>query len=183
MSFVPGFGDEKNEHVKLDLSIVKEVPRCCLIKVTGQIDTWNSTFFQRQCELCCSFGYPNIIFDMSSLNYVSSTGIGAFTFLLKSAQQAKGDIVLIHIQQRVFEVFQLLGFEQFFTIPANYDEAIGHFLPKEDAEFIDSPKIFPKVFTCPFCKKNLKAPREGRYRCSGCRGIIRVTPLGEVFVG
>lgn len=181
--FIPGFGEETNEHVKLILSKVDTVPNCCLIKAVGQIDTWNSTYFQRQCELCISFGYPNIIFDLSGLNYVSSTGIGAFTFLLKSAKNSKGDLVLLHIQQKVFEVFQLLGFNQFFTIPSNMDEAIGHFLPKEDAELIDeAPKVFPKIFSCPFCRKNLKAAKEGRYRCSNCRSIIRITPLGDVQI-
>lgn len=180
---VPGFGEERNEHVRLVLSKVDAVPNCCLIRAVGQIDTSNSTYFQRQCELCISFGFPNIIFDLGGLNYVSSTGIGAFTFLLKSAKDKKGDLVLLHIQQKVFEVFQLLGFNQFFTIPANMDEAISHFLPKEEAEFVDETPIFPKVFSCPFCRKTLKAAKEGRYRCSSCRSIIRLTPLGEVLIG
>ena len=68
-----------------------------------------------------------LIFNCGGLNYVSSTGIGSFTAFLKAVKPRGGDIVLLEIQPKVYEVFQLLGFSQFFNIKDNLEEATAFF--------------------------------------------------------
>ena len=71
--------------------------------------------------------FIKLIFHCSGLNYVSSTGIGSFTAFLKAVKPRGGDLVLLEIQPKVYEVFQLLGFSQFFNIKENLDEAVSFF--------------------------------------------------------
>ena len=90
-----------------------------------------------------------------------------------------GDIVLLEIQPKVYEVFQLLGFSQFFNIKDSMQEASMFF--KQGAPVADS--IFPKIFSCPVCSKRLKATKSGRFRCSECKSILAINPQGQVFLG
>lgn len=178
-NLVPGFNDEKDDSLKISLEKVEDVDNCVNIFLNGYIDTYNSSFFQKRIAKVVESGFVNLIFNCSSLNYVSSTGIGSFTAFLKMVKPKGGDIVLLEIQPKVYEVFQLLGFSQFFNIKDTTADAISFF--KQGAPVVDS--VFPKVFSCPVCSKRLKATRSGRFRCSECKSILAIDPQGQVFLG
>lgn len=176
---VPGFDDERDDSLKIQLEKVEEVDSCVTINLNGYIDTYNSVYFQKQIGKVVTAGFANLIFNCSSLNYVSSTGIGSFTAFLKLVKPKGGDVVLLNIQPKVYEVFQLLGFSQFFNIKESYEEATQFF--KNGAPVTSS--IFPKVFNCPVCSRRLKATKSGRFRCSDCKSILAIDQQGHVFLG
>ncbi|MBN2547081.1 MAG: anti-sigma factor antagonist [Spirochaetes bacterium] len=151
-----------------------------ILNLKGFLDTYNSADFQREVNKLIEGGYIKILFNCSELNYVSSTGIGAFTSFLKTVKMKKGDLVLSFLQPKVFEVFQLLGFSKFFNITNSLDEAKQIFSGQKTEEV---RTVFPKIFKCPICKKNLKASKSGRFRCSECKTILNVDNDGHVFLG
>ncbi len=151
-----------------------------ILNLKGFLDTYNSADFQREVNKLIESGYIKILFNCSELNYVSSTGIGAFTSFLKTVKMKKGDLVLSFLQPKVFEVFQLLGFSKFFNITNSLDEAKQIFSGQKTEEV---RTVFPKIFKCPICKKNLKASKSGRFRCSECKTILNVDNDGHVFLG
>jgi len=177
---VAGFDDEKDESLKIKLERVPEAPRCLLLNLTGYIDTYNSNFFQKRVQKAIESGYVRLIFQCGSLNYVSSTGIGSFTTFLKAVKPQGGDLVLLEIQPKVYEVFQLLGFSQFFNIKENMTESIQFFNSDQPRE---KPSVFPKVVSCPICYKKLKAVKPGRFRCSECKSILAIDEAGQVLLG
>jgi anti-sigma B factor antagonist len=139
--------------------------------LTGYLDTYNSPEFQMHVNQLIDSGINRIIFNCNGLNYISSTGIGAFTAFLKNLKQKKGDMVFFGLQNKVLDVFQLLGLEGTGTgAPAGGPAA---------AE-AGSASLFPLIFECPHCAKKLKASKPGKYRCSGCRGIIKIDEQGTV---
>ena len=174
------FDNEKDESLKIKLQKVPSVGGCLVLALSGYIDTYNSNFFQRQVQRAIEEGFIRLIFDCSDLNYVSSTGIGSFTAFLKAVKPQGGDVVLLEIQPKVYEVFQLLGFSQFFNIQGTLDSAIGFF--NGDVKEQDS-EIFPKTFPCPLCSKKLKAVKPGRFRCSECKSILAIDDEGVVSLG
>lgn len=176
---VPGFNEEKDDSLRITLERPEESSACIILYLNGYIDTYNSAFFQKRVQTVVEAGYSNLIFNCAALNYVSSTGIGSFTAFLKLVKPKDGDIVLLDIQPKVYEVFQLLGFSQFFNIKDNLSDAIAFF--RQD--FADDSEIFPKVFACPVCAKKLKAVKPGRFRCSECKSILAIDSKGEVSVG
>jgi anti-sigma B factor antagonist len=178
-NLVPGFNDEKDDSLKISLEKVDDVLNGLCIYLNGYIDTYNSNFFQKKIQKVVETGFINLIFNCSSLNYVSSTGIGSFTAFLKMVKPKGGDIVLLEIQPKVYEVFQLLGFSQFFNIKDTTEEAVLFF--KNGAPV--SSSIFPKVFACPVCTKRLRATRSGRFRCSECKSILAIDAQGNVSLG
>jgi anti-anti-sigma factor len=176
---VPGFDDEKDESLKIQLQKVDGVDGCLILYLNGYIDTYNSNYFQKRVAKAIEKGFIKLIFQCSGLNYVSSTGIGSFTAFLKSVKPRGGDLVLLEIQPKVYEVFQLLGFSQFFNIRENLDESVNYF----HAGTAESVSLFPKVFACPICSKKLKALKPGRFRCSECKTILAIDNGGQVFLG
>ena len=178
-NLVPGFNDEKDDSLKINLEKLNEVDNGLVVYLNGYIDTYNSSFFQKKISKVVDAGFVNIIFNCASLNYVSSTGIGSFTAFLKMIKPKGGDIVLLEIQPKVYEVFQLLGFSQFFNIKDSMGDAIQFF--HQGAPVTDS--LFPKIFSCPVCSKKLKALRDGRFRCSECKSILAIDQQGQVFLG
>ncbi len=177
---VPGFDDEKDDSLKIRLQKVDSVEGCLVLYLTGYIDTYNSNFFQKRVTRAIDAGFIKPIFSCAGLNYVSSTGIGSFTAFLKSVKPRGGDLVLLEIQPKVYEVFQLLGFSQFFNIKDNLNDAVDFFNQKGQS---GSSDIFPKIFQCPICSKRLKATRSGRFRCSECKTILAIDAAGQVFLG
>lgn len=179
--FVPGFDDDRDDSLKITLDSLDGIQSGILVNLSGYIDTYNSVYFQKQINKVISAGFANIVFACSALNYVSSTGIGSFTSFLKLVKPKGGDIVLMNIQPKVFEVFQLLGFSQFFTIKNNMTDAIASFNKSSDSS--DHLSVFPKAVSCPVCSRKLKATKSGRFRCSDCKSIIAIDQTGHVFLG
>lgn len=177
---VPGFDEEKDDSLKIRLQKVDQVEGCLILYLTGYIDTYNSNFFQKRVTKAIESNYIRLIFNCGGLNYVSSTGIGSFTAFLKAVKPRGGDLVLLEIQPKVYEVFQLLGFSQFFNIKDNAEEAVDYFVKGGQT---GSTNIFPKIFKCPICSKKLKATRAGRFRCSECKTILAIDNSGQVFLG
>ncbi len=177
---VPGFNEEKDDSLRITLERPEENPSCIVLYLNGYIDTYNSAFFLKRGAKVVEAGYINLILNCAALNYVSSTGIGSFTAFLKMVKPKGGDVVLLDIQPKVYEVFQLLGFSQFFNIKGSADEAIAYF---NNGGTTSSSSVFPLVISCLVCNKKLRATKSGRFRCSGCRSILAINENGEVSLG
>lgn len=177
---VPGFDEEKDESLRIKLQRVIGIDNCLVLHLSGYIDTYNSNFFQKRINRAVETGFIRLIFHCGGLNYVSSTGIGSFTAFLKAVKPRGGDLVLLEIQPKVYEVFQLLGFSQFFNIRDTLDDAVEHF--KKNA-LAPTSNVFPKTFRCPVCSTKLRANRSGRFRCSNCKTILAIDQTGQVFLG
>ena len=177
---VPGFDDDKDESLKIKVQKVPDIEGCLVLFLTGYIDTYNSNYFQKRVNKAIEAGFVRLVFHCGGLNYVSSTGIGSFTAFLKSVKPRGGDLVLLEIQPKVYEVFQLLGFSQFFNIKDNLDDSVDFF---RQGNHVERPNVFPKIFPCPICSKKLKAVRPGRFRCSECKTILAIDSSGQPFLG
>lgn len=169
---------EKSINIKDSLKLNTEEPagdsEAVILKLDGLIDTYNSSDLQKE-VLDIISSYTKIVFDCSKLTYVSSTGVGTFMVFLKSVKEKNGTIVLANLQQKVMEIFQLLGFSKFFTVTDSLDEGL-----KVLGISTEVKSCFPKVFECPACGKKLKASKSGKFRCIQCSAIIGISLDGTV---
>ena len=123
-SIVSGFDSDKDDSLKITLHKIPGVQNGCMVVLDGYIDTYNSSFFQKQLTKVIGAGYFNLLFNCGGLSYVSSTGLGSFTILLKMVKVKGGDIILSEVQEKVAEVFQILGFSQFLNLKDTTEEAL-----------------------------------------------------------
>ncbi len=68
-----------------------------------------------------------LVFDMDRLKYISSSGIGAFTNILVSADRYGYRIVLYRVSVNVKSVFDTLGFSQFFRLMDDWED-LSHYV-------------------------------------------------------
>lgn len=151
------------------------------LTVKGNIDTYNSLNFQQEVFKLIEGGNKLILCNCSGLTYVSSTGIGVFSNLLKILREREGNLVLSNLQPRVYDVFSLLGFHKIFNIVD--DSLKGIALLNIKSSSLKKPFVssFPKKFFCPGCAKKLEATKSGKFRCPSCKSVLFVDMKGCVF--
>jgi len=145
-----------------------------LLVMVGFIDTYNSNSFS---TLTTNFlGLKSrkvVVIDITSINYMSSTGIGAFAALLKHCREKEIKLYIMGLQPNVYEVFQLLGFTSFFNFIT-------------DLRDIKEEKIvranFPHNAKCPFCSALLIIPKVGSFKCTHCTKVFRVQLKDENII-
>lgn len=148
-----------------------------IISITGQLDSFNSDGFQKAMRFITP-DYKNIIFNMANCSFVASTGIGAFVFIFKTMKEKDGKVLFAHISPKIYEVFQLLGFTSFFPFLETVQDCLKNLENDEKKK-----EIFPFIFKCPVCNKKLRAQKNGRFRCKGCKTIISIDSFGNIRKG
>ena len=68
-----------------------------------------------------------IVIDFRKLDYISSAGLGVFMGFIEEIREQQGDIKLCCMPDRVYKVFDLLGFPALFEILTSQEEAIQKF--------------------------------------------------------
>ncbi len=69
-----------------------------------------------------------ILVNFKDLDYISSAGLGVFMAFIEDIRNKGGDIKLSSMQEKVFSVFDLLGFPMLFDIETSETDAIDKFL-------------------------------------------------------
>lgn len=178
-SIIHGFDDEKVQALEINIRKEEWIENSLVLYLSGYIDTYNATAFQKKVEKVVDAGFTRLIFNCAGLNYVSSAGIGAFTSFLKTLKNSGGEMVLVAMQKKVLEVFKLLGFLQFFIVKDNQEEAINALRQKSSIPQASSSFLI----NCPGCGKGLQANKAGRFRCAICKAVFTVSEDGDVHLG
>ena len=61
-------------------------------------------------------GHVNLHIDGSSLEYISSAGLGVFISYLDELEDREGQLVFSNLSEEVFDVFELLGLSRLVKI-------------------------------------------------------------------
>jgi anti-sigma B factor antagonist len=76
----------------------------------------------------------SIVVNFKDLNYISSAGLGVFMAFIEKVRENGGDIKLSAMSDKVFNIFDLLGFPLLYEIYKTEDEAINKFNEKKNLE-------------------------------------------------
>ena len=76
-------------------------------------------------------GMRNVVFDLTDLKYIDSTGIGLFISLTKQLRTKEGDLVFFNVNAKVLEIFQLVKLNDFIQFFRGEKQILDHyFTPK-----------------------------------------------------
>lgn len=117
--------NQKDKGLTLTLDEGSHLPERIILRIQGHGDTSNAPLLMSFLEKVINQSIETqlIIFDLEGINYLSSTGIGAFSRLLILCQEKNIRLRLCSIPPKIRSVFDLLGFSQFFDIYSTMDEA------------------------------------------------------------
>lgn len=94
-----------------------------VLQVSGEIDASSSILLDEEVGNALVSG-PKIAVDLTSLEYISSAGLGVFMSYISDLESKKMTMVLYGMKEKVFQVFQILGLDQLLTIVETKEEAI-----------------------------------------------------------
>lgn len=96
-----------------------------VIEVGGYIDTTTSVELERELKRLIQSGRYNLILDLSRVSYISSAGWGIFISVIREIRENGGDLKLVGMVPDVYEVFELLEFQNILEAFPTVDEARG----------------------------------------------------------
>jgi anti-sigma B factor antagonist len=93
------------------------------MKVNGQINLYNVTEMKEIFQKELDKGFRFFMIDMKLVNYVDSSGVGAFILQLNSLKKIDGKLALFNIDDTVRIVFAMTKLNNFFQIFDSEKEA------------------------------------------------------------
>jgi len=98
-----------------------------IVAPQGNLDFNSATSFQEKVTGVIEGGAHKIVIDFSGLAFISSAGLRVLIVLTKLLQQKKGTLALSSMNEQIFEVFSISGFNKLFSIYASEEEALKNF--------------------------------------------------------
>ncbi|MFB2923367.1 MULTISPECIES: STAS domain-containing protein [Aerosakkonema] len=94
-----------------------------LFRLTGLLDAFSEPTFRKVIGKCIDEGPKNIILDLSQIDFVDSSGLGALVQLAKQAQNAEGSLQIV-TNPRVTQTVKLVRLEKFLSLQSSVDAAV-----------------------------------------------------------
>lgn len=120
------------DNIKISLSESSHGRDISEVRVDGVIDTLTAGELEEVIDALLKRQRYNIIIDLAGVDYISSAGWGIFISHIKDVRGHGGDIKLANMVPDVYEIFELLEFDNVLQAYSSLDEAIGQFRPSDD---------------------------------------------------
>ncbi len=96
-----------------------------IISLKGEVDASNSVELDAAIQNAIQSGSKCILVDGNALEYISSAGLGVFMSYLEDFQESKISFVIFGLNEKVQNVFHILGLDQLITLVDNRQEALA----------------------------------------------------------
>ena len=87
-----------------------------ILRLKGFLDAHTAPNFEQAIQTLIEENRYKIIISMTELNYISSAGLGVFMGFIEEIREKDGDIKLSNMSDKVYKVFDLLGFPALYQI-------------------------------------------------------------------
>ena len=94
-----------------------------LFRLTGLLDAFSEATFRKVLSKCIDEGPKHVILDLSQIDFVDSSGLGALVQLVKKAQTLEGTLQIVS-NPRVTQTVKLVRLEKFLSLQPTVDEAV-----------------------------------------------------------
>jgi anti-sigma B factor antagonist len=95
-----------------------------LLNINGDIDASSSIQLDESLGAVVDNGAPKILIDCGGLNYISSAGLGVFMSYIEDINAKNLKMALFGMNDKVMNVFEILGLDQLLTIVKSKKEAL-----------------------------------------------------------
>jgi len=98
-----------------------------VISLKGYLDAHTAPELEETIRSLLDEGKVKIVINLNELNYISSAGLGVFMGFIEEIRDKGGDIKLAEASDKVYRVFDLLGFPMLYEILSKEEEALKRF--------------------------------------------------------
>lgn len=71
--------------------------------------------------------FKNVVFDLSELNYINSSGINMFMKVITKSRVNNGEVIFSGVQGNVEKLFKIAKLNEIYTIYRSKKDALNHF--------------------------------------------------------
>ncbi|MFM7407253.1 MAG: STAS domain-containing protein [Cuspidothrix sp.] len=96
---------------------------CQLFRLTGLLDAFSEPTFRKVLGSKIDEGPKNIILDLSQIDFVDSSGLGALVQLAKQAKEKDGTLQIV-TNARVTQTVKLVRLEKFLSLQTTVEAAL-----------------------------------------------------------
>lgn len=111
------------ENISISLSESGHDRSVSEVRVDGVIDTLTAGELEEVIDTLIKRGRFRIVFDLAGVDYISSAGWGIFISHIKDVRANGGDIKLANMVANVYEIYQLLEFDNVLQAFGSTDQA------------------------------------------------------------
>jgi len=98
-----------------------------VLHLEGFLDAHTSTTLENMLDKLIDQKQFRIVVNFKKLSYISSAGLGVFMAYIEQARNNGGDIKLCEMNDKIYNIFDMLGFPLLFEIHSNESNAIEKF--------------------------------------------------------
>ncbi len=98
-------------------------PAGVLVRVCGEIDMHTSPLLRRKLQDTLELARPRLILDLREVSYIDSSGVGTIVEIKRRADRNGSTTVLVGLQPRVRNLFEITRLSSFFRIVDSPDQA------------------------------------------------------------
>lgn len=107
---------------------VKDQSGVSVVYLNGYLDAHTASMLETNFSDLISSEKFKIVVNFKDLIYISSAGLGVFMAFIEKIRENKGDIKLTSMNDKVYNIFDLLGFPLLYEIYTTEEDAIKKFL-------------------------------------------------------
>jgi anti-anti-sigma factor len=96
-----------------------------VIRPLGRLDSASTPELDRAVRALLDAGTPRLLFDLSQLDYISSTGLRVLLLAGKTVRNQQGRMVVSGVRGMVREVFEMSGLPSLLTMAADQPAALA----------------------------------------------------------
>ncbi len=95
-----------------------------ILRLDGELDASSSVVLDEKLLDPSIMDYAKVLVDCQKLNYISSAGLGVFISHLQRFEDSQIELIFFNMQDKVKNVFEILGLDLLMTIVSSYEEAV-----------------------------------------------------------
>jgi len=88
----------------------------CVVRADGRLDQSQTPVLEATLHELLADGRPNFIVDLSQVSYINSGGLRCLVSAWRQSKQQNGFVFLRGLNDRLQEVFTMVGFDKVFQI-------------------------------------------------------------------
>lgn len=108
----------------MPMKITQEIrDNTVILTLDGELDASSSVILDEELSDPEIMKYSMVLVNCQNLNYISSAGLGVFISHLQRFEDAQIRLIFYNMQDKVRNVFEILGLDLLMTIVSDYEEA------------------------------------------------------------
>jgi len=109
----------------------KSIEDINIIELKGYLDAHTAPKLEDAISNLVNTNQYKIIVNFSDLDYISSAGLGVFMAFIETVRNKGGDIKFSAMNEKIYKIFDLIGFPRIYEFYSTDEEAIQKFKSSE----------------------------------------------------